>query len=95
MGSERAVMDSIRQILIEVWDPVGVRAIPQAHDEYDGCVGAVARALMDGADVAALQALLEHIVVNEIGLPAGSGNPQGAAERIVALGWRESRASHP
>lgn len=85
MDGVKAVMGSIRQILIEVWDPIGVRGIPQARDEYDGYVGAVARAWMERADVAALRALLEGITEREIGLPAGSGDAQGAAEQIAAL----------
>lgn len=68
MGIESAVMDAVRQILIDVWDPIGVRAIPQARDEYDGYVGAVVRALAEGADVATLRKLLEGITEREIGL---------------------------
>lgn len=91
----KAAISAVRQVLIDVWDPIGVREIAQARDEYEGDAGRVVRALAENAGVGDIEALLELIAVSEIGLPAGSGNPQGAAERIVALGWPGGRGSCP
>ena len=32
----------IRRLLMEEWDPIGVKGIPEAADEYDSYRGAVA-----------------------------------------------------
>ena len=37
----------VRQIMLEIWDPIGVGHMPEARDEYDGYVGAVYVMLMD------------------------------------------------
>jgi hypothetical protein len=29
----------IRRVLLDVWDPIGIRDEPNAHDEYDSYVG--------------------------------------------------------
>lgn len=38
--------DAIRKALVEKWDPIGVREIPEAQDEYDHYVPAVYRLLV-------------------------------------------------
>lgn len=37
----------VRQILLDVWDPIGVRDVPEAQDEYDAYVGRVFAMLME------------------------------------------------
>jgi hypothetical protein len=39
------IQDSIRQILLQDWDPLQVRDIPQCEHEYDSYVGGVYRIL--------------------------------------------------
>lgn len=36
----------IREALMEDWDPIGVRGIPEAQDEYDGCVPTIYKMLI-------------------------------------------------
>jgi len=38
---------TIRQIMLDAWDPIGIRSVPEAHDEYDAYVGKVYVMLMD------------------------------------------------
>lgn len=52
----------IREILIQEWDPIGVRDVPQAQDEYDSYIGRVYVMLMDeGATRQAVAAYLFDI----------------------------------
>ncbi len=37
----------VREVLMQEWDPIGVRDVPQAQDEYDDYVGEVYVMLMD------------------------------------------------
>lgn len=41
----RLVMQAIRDVLMQRWDPIGVSDIPEAADEYDGYLGPVYRIL--------------------------------------------------
>ena len=43
-----AFRTEIRRVLLEVWDPIGVRDVPQAQDEYDCCLGEIFRLLTTG-----------------------------------------------
>jgi len=44
----RRIWKEIRRVLLEVWDPIGVRDVPQAQDEYDCCIGGIFRLLTTG-----------------------------------------------
>lgn len=44
-------METIRHILLADWDPIGIRDVPQAQDEYDSYVPGIAALLRAGADV--------------------------------------------
>jgi hypothetical protein len=44
----RRIRAEIRRVLLEVWDPIGVRNVPQAQDEYDGCLYEIFRLLTTG-----------------------------------------------
>jgi hypothetical protein len=41
----KAIQESIRQILLRDWDPIGVNDVPDTQDEYDSYVGGVYRLL--------------------------------------------------
>ena len=43
------IRTEIRRILLEVWDPIGIKDIPEAQDEYDCCLGDVLHLLMGKA----------------------------------------------
>ena len=37
----RRIENEIRQVLLTVWDPIGVADVPECADEYDCCLGGV------------------------------------------------------
>jgi hypothetical protein len=47
-NESRRIRTEIRRVLLEVWDPIGVRNVPQAQDEYDCCLGEIFRLLTTG-----------------------------------------------
>jgi hypothetical protein len=55
----REIQEAIRLVLLRDWDPIGVRDVPEAQDEYDGYVGGVYRLLVSGAT---LSELAEHLL---------------------------------
>jgi hypothetical protein len=45
----RRIRVDIRHVLLDVWDPIGVRDEPNAQDEYDCCLGSLFQLLTTGA----------------------------------------------
>jgi hypothetical protein len=85
---EHWIRESIAQILRD-WDPIGVRDIPEAQDEYDGYVGGVYRLLNQGISVGALADYLLEIQTESLGLePVGREKLIAIAERLLALDVR-------
>ena len=64
--------DAIRRVLLDKWDPIGVREVPEAQDEYDGYVGGVYRLLTTGVSVPELAEHLVRIERDSMGLSARS-----------------------
>jgi hypothetical protein len=83
------IHDAIREILLQDWDPIGVRDVPAAQDEYDGYVGGVYRLL---ASAAAPEAVAEHlrtIQTERMGLgPPQPGDLLSVAEQLCRLSVR-------
>jgi hypothetical protein len=82
-------LDSLRgivgKILLNDWDPIGVRGIPQARDEYDQYVAPVARMIIAGERASALSNYLLGIERDAMGL---AGNPERAhavAEKLAGV----------
>ena len=77
----------IRAILILDWDPIGVGS--EVPDEYDYCVHRVISLLLRGAGKAALAAMLDAIVRQEMGLAPRAETSQMAADRCLQI-WAKS-----
>jgi hypothetical protein len=59
----------VRHVLMEHWDPIGVRNTPEASDEYDRYVGEVYVMLMDHrASEATINTYLFTIATEHMGL---------------------------
>ena len=82
-----ALQRAVGEVLHYVWDPIGVAAVPEARDEYDGYVGRVCTLLWQGADVDALTAHLVGIADASMGLPDTRARAERAA--TVLLNWRD------
>ena len=63
------IQDQIRKILLEEWDPIGIRNEPGAQDEYDSYVGPLHTLLLGGAPPSKVADHLAHIEDAEMGLP--------------------------
>ena len=81
--------DTVRQVLIEDWDPIGIRDVPQARDEYDGYAATIVRMLAGGASLAELSDRLVEFEVDSMGLKGDFDRAQVVATKL----WRLSRSS--
>ena len=50
----RQIRVQIRHVLLDVWDPIGVKDEPYAQDEYDGYIGELYELLLSRAPDEAL-----------------------------------------
>jgi len=76
----------VRQVLMDSWDLIGVRDVPEAQDEYDRYVGEVYVMLMDQRATA--QAIAFHlfdIAVNHMCLPDRPGLAERSARTAALL----------
>jgi hypothetical protein len=77
----------VRRILLQEWDPIGVRGIPGADDEYDSYVGRVGRMLREQAGAEAIASFLAETRIETMGLPAR--DTQDRSVSATLLDWYE------
>lgn len=80
-------MNSIRDILIRDWDPIGVMSDPEwPRDEYDAYVGRIYSRLSSGESAEAIAKYLCFVERQQMGLgePPMSAR-MGVAEKLKAL----------
>jgi hypothetical protein len=79
----------VRRILLHDWDPIGVRDVPEASDEYDSYADETYVMLMDERATAdAIAAYLYQIAAEHMGLghhPRLEETSKSVAETLVAL----------
>lgn len=79
----------VRALLMEEWDPIGVRGIPAASNEYDRYADTVYVMMMDGnANAADIEDYLVEIASNYIGLgrkPYILERSRSVAGKLIAL----------
>lgn len=66
----RRIRVAIRHVLMDVWDPIGVKDEPNAQDEYDGYLGGVYELLVSGASDERIEDHLRRIVTERMALSA-------------------------
>ncbi len=66
----RRIRVAIRHVLMDVWDPIGVKEEPNAQDEYDGYLGGVYELLVNGASDENIEDHLWRIVTERMELNA-------------------------
>jgi hypothetical protein len=69
-ATSRRIRVEIRQVLLDVWDPIGVKDEPNAQDEYDGYVGLIFDLLSGGATDEQMTDRLLYFVNDRMGLKA-------------------------
>ncbi|MGQ3357356.1 MAG: hypothetical protein ACT6XY_20680 [Phreatobacter sp.] len=75
----------IRAILMSEWDPIGVRGVAQAQDEYDDYVGPLAVLVRNGAAPDRIADDLLAVEIDRMGLVGEPDRAQRVALRLHAL----------
>ena len=81
----KEIQETIRQVLLHQWDPIGVSDIPEAQDEYDSYVGGIYRLLASGASEHQIIERLYNIETVGMGLPSNRAGLKNVAEKLAKL----------
>jgi hypothetical protein len=74
----------LRGLLMTYWDPIGVNGIPEASDEYDSYLGALAEKLRKGADARGVSEYLSEIQSERMEIPARADQLTDVGERVAS-----------
>jgi hypothetical protein len=82
----KQVIDQIRQILLESWDPMEVQDKPESFDEYDSYVTHIFSLLSKGAKQEQLISYLSDVETSLMGLDEpGEEVLQPVAKQLLAV----------
>ena len=73
-GRALEIQESIRSVMLQDWDPIGVGEIDEARDEYDSYIAPVYRILVGTRSVDELAECLSRIEREEMGI--GPSDPE-------------------
>jgi len=75
----------IRNVLLKEWDPIGIQAIPEAEDEYDGYVPTLYSMLVSRKPIHEVFEYLLWLETEHMGLTVDRQRTQSIAEKLVGL----------
>ena len=84
-STDEELRDNVRRCLLLHWDPIGVREILEATDEYDPYVPGVCTLLSDGADARKLRQHLVHLETVNMGKSAPVANIDEVVRKLLEL----------
>jgi len=81
----KSIQESIRQILLHDWDPIGVNDVPEAQDEYDSYVADVYRLLASRCSADQMTDHLLRLESEAMGLVPDRKRLRAVANKLIAL----------
>jgi hypothetical protein len=75
----------VKNVLLLEWDPIGIRAYPEADDEYDSYVPRVSQMLRERKTAEELYAYLRLLEVERICLDGDEAHTRNIANRLMGL----------
>lgn len=79
------IMHDIYQILLNDWDPIGVRDIPEAQDEYFAYIPSIYQLLQSKKSESELFEYLWQIETEHMGLSGNRQHTQAVAHKLLML----------
>jgi hypothetical protein len=77
--------ERVKEILLHAWDPIGVRDVENAQDEYDAYVLAVVSSILARKTAAQLRDQLMAIEVDLMGLAGDKNRASSVATELAKL----------
>ena len=85
LEESRRYRDAVRRILLKEWDPIGVKDVPEAQDEYDCYVPGICGLLMRRESPEEIFRHLWEIETGNMGLQGNREHTRSIASRLVAI----------
>jgi hypothetical protein len=76
------IRDDIRQVLVKIWDPIGIKDEPHAQDEYDGYIGGVYDLLLNHQSDREIEDYLWKIIEERIHVHPQKGATQATVKAL-------------
>lgn len=76
---------NVRNVLLQDWDPIGVRDIPEARDEYNLYIKDICEMLSAGQPSSSVYGYLRWIEIERMGLDGNELLTQQIAKKLVGL----------
>lgn len=86
MTPSHELSSKIRALLLAEWDPIEVRDVPAAQDEYESYIGGVARLIDAGNSALEIADYLLNAEVKDMGLTGDRERAQLVANKLAMLG---------
>jgi hypothetical protein len=83
-NSQRIIAE-IRQVLVNVWDPIGIKDVPEAQGEYDAYIEGVFDLLNKRAIEEDITAYLWKVIEERIHIHPARGATQEAAKALQRI----------
>lgn len=83
--SRSDVIAAVCAILLSDWDPIGIRDVLKAQDEYDSYTPAIARLVAEGASAETIARRLIRIETEEMGLQPDPERASRVALKLLQL----------
>jgi len=84
----RRIEDEIRRVLVNVWDPIGIKDVTNAQDEYDAYIGGVFQILNRDGSEEELGAYLWKVIEEKIHVHPAKGATQEAVKALRCIRFR-------
>jgi hypothetical protein len=79
----------VRKTLLDEWDPLGVRLVPAAQDEYDAYIPKLVTLLDRDASASNIVTYLEHVASDQMGIVPDEGRDGKVAQSLIKR-WSRS-----
>lgn len=79
------IQESIRGVLMQKWDPIGIKDEPGAQEEYDRYIEGVYRLLADASPTEGIVDYLYKIETERIGLSSNRKGLHAVAEMLKEI----------
>jgi hypothetical protein len=84
-AESRRIRSEIRSVLLQEWDPIGIKDEPKAQDEYDGYVGHVYQLLTEHKSDEVIAGYLLQVVTERMGLKAKTSDMAATVQALRGI----------
>ena len=82
------IVTEVRAILLSDWDPIGISDVPNASNEYEQYVNAIAKLIQMGRPTSEIAGYLYDTEVHNMELSGDRNRAEFVAEKLHSVGTR-------